>query len=607
MDRDTGWNNADFHNQLLSITGASARKPISFLYEVESTLKTTMLLAGTEDALFALNVGTGNYRVLTSDMGGFKAAAQNQDTIVLTNDFDRPQYWVFDGTAFGSEEALSVIPDLETLGITKVGVVVTFRYCTFYMNLVENGRTFANKILWSDADNALSLFPGEESIAGSLDLDTGESILAAHPLANSLLIYTTRGIWEIRPVGGEEFFAATKRYDPGKSSEAVLAYPRSLVSTGETHVYAGQSGIYEYSFFEPKPKLIEWVHKASLVMFDELDKDNCDGPVAGFDAEHHHIWISWVPVGATLPARSLVLNSQFPFASIVDHGFTAFCQFMPREPVTVFRDWILENCICTEEEMAEEFPDIFENEGGYCEAQEAVVCEDQPDAFYTTETIELEDGIVMEDFNAEAPSENSLCSRMAGVTLADLCRAESQADQCNAARLFVMASAGDFCLKQTTDSYYREVCVDFDGCGEYEQLGYKSILRSGPLDFKNMADEKILSLFVAEISTAASTIPAQVKLRVGASAQALDPNVDCGILWQEQVPIALECQGGSEASHAAGNTRPDNEFKWPVYWLGRNLYYELEISNPDSDPIDTGGACCFSRFVMQVKPSPARY
>ncbi|HEX2879084.1 MAG TPA: hypothetical protein VHO25_06070, partial [Polyangiaceae bacterium] len=334
MDRDTRYNNQDFRDQLQSLTGQSTRLPVTFMFEAESSLKQTKLILSTAEFVMALNVGTGNYRRLSSTFGNVKSAAQTGDTIVLTNDEDPPRYWVFDSPD------LALIPDLQKLGITRVGNVLSWRGITFYMNITQNGHTFANRILWSDADKPLALIPGEESLAGDLGLDSGEAILAAKPLANIILVYTTRGIWQLGAVGGEEVFAASKRYDPERSSEAVLAYPRTLVSTGDTHVYAAQSAFYEYSLFEPKPKLIEWVHRASSVMFDEIDKANCAGPVAGYDAENHHLWISWPPAGQSLPQRSLVLNTQFPFSTIVDHGFTAFCQFMPREPVQILRDWL---------------------------------------------------------------------------------------------------------------------------------------------------------------------------------------------------------------------------------------------------------------------------
>lgn len=611
MDRDVGFNNQDFHDQLISITGQS-RQPITFLFEAESTLKQTMLLLGTDSALFALNVGTGNYRVLSSAIGGFTQATQNRDTIVLTNDNDRPRYWVFDGPAIEeAPDSLALIPDLESLGITQVGVVITYRGVTFYMNVVEHGRAFANRIMWSDLDNAISLIPGEESVAGDLDLDSGEAILACKPLGNILLIYTTRGIWQLSASGGEDGFSASKRYDPEKTGEACLAFKKTLVSAGDTHVYMGASGIYEYSIFDPKPKQVEWVHRASSVIFDDINREDCLDPVAFFNSDRHEIWISWVASGSTLPSRTLCLNTQFPFSSIIDHGFTAFCQFMPREPVIVLRDWILDNCVCTEAQLMEFFGAIT-NEGGYCEARDVVACDSQPDSFFTTVPQTLVDDIVMEDWNQTTATANSLCARMVDadgnpLSLADLCLSETIADECNAARLFVMASAEDYCLKQPNLSYYREMATSFTGCGEYALRGYRSILRSGPLAFKDVDNEKRISNFTVEASVMASTVPAQLAMRIGSSMQALDPNLECGIIWQTQVPLALECQSLSVADHLARHTRPDGRFEWPMFWLGTNLYFELTVVNTHSNPVDTGGAVCFSKFVMEITPSAVRY
>jgi len=601
-------NNHDLHDHLLSLTENAARKPITFLFEGESTLRTSMLFAGTEDALYQLNVGTGNWRVLSSvgdsGYGGFKQAAQTRDTVVFTNDHDEVQYWIFD-----SEPELQSVPDLVTLGISKVGVVKHFRGFVFYMNFVENGFSVSDGIMWSDFENALSVNPSEESLANRKNLGAGESILAAEELADVLIVYTTRSIWQIRYTGDEEDpFSISKRY-AAPTQNRVMAYPRTLVSIGESHFFCSQTAVLEYSLFTPEPKIVDWIDKASITMFDELDPENCAGPVAGFDSGEEFGWISWPNKNAAgAYERSIRFSTKFSFASIVDHGFTAFAQFQPRTNVTVLRDWLQQVCVCTPEQLDEFFPDQFAHEGGYCEEPDLDVdCETQPDAFYTTETIELEDDIVMEDFNAEEPSENSLCSRLAGISLADLCVEESQRDQCNSNRLFVMASAEDYALKQSADVYYREKALTFGVCGTYATEGYLTVLRSGPMAFRDVDDEKRLERFQVDATPVESVTPGYMQLRIGVAEQPVDPNQDCGIVWFDQGKIPLECPSASQAAHAAANTRPDEPFEWPIFAQGRNLFYELTIGNDESTPENVGAAACFSKFVMDMTAVTRRY
>lgn len=629
LDRDL-YENFDGHDQLESITGVTGRRPYTFLFEATSSSKSKILLMGTDRVLFALSLGTGNMRVLSDALGvdGVTrwSATQNVDTVILTNDYDPPQYWTFDGAPVeAGNQSVAPIPDLVTLGITRVGVVVTWQGSTFYMNVVKDGVARTHHIFWSDAEKPLSLIAGEESVAGDVELDSQESILAAAPLGNALLVYTTRGIWEVSLVGGEEVFAFAKRYSPEKSSDATLAYRNSLVNMGESHVFMSATGIYEYSFFVAKPTLVEWMHKASSVIFDTIDKSRCDWQIAAFNPNRREIWFSWVAIGEDYPTRTLACNFTFPAASIVDHGFTAFGYFQPNEPVTTLGQWIKENCICDIEEFSEVFGELIK-EGGSCRPEESVLCETQPDSFFTTVTQELEDGIVMEDWNEEEDTENSLCARLAPTTISSLCVDEAKRDQCNASKLFVMASAEDFCLKEMSESYYRERCIgykDSDGndhriiagtetldvCGTYEVRGYRSILRSGPLAFRDIGNEKELTGFIVDAIAAAALIPGRISMRFGVSSMALDPNdPNCGIVWYDEDPKTLDCVAGSPSSHAANATRPGHldDLSFPAYAIGRYLYYEITIDNPDSEPIDIGAAVCVQGYVAEVSAKSTR-
>lgn len=614
LDRPS-YNNQDLRTQLIDLIDSDSRRYITFLYEAESTFGTTKLLAATDRALYALNISTGNWKVIKTGFGADNLrlyGAQNQDNVIFTNDYDKPFYWNFDQpNNDSSTESVAEINDLNTKGITRASVVITWSGCTFLMNLVQDGRTFGYRIVWSDFQNGLSYIESKDSVAGNQDLDNGEVILAALPMANVLLIYTTRGIWQCNQTGDPTtVFGFSKRYDAKNSGEACLTYRNTLTSIGNEHFFAGQEGLYTYSLFKDKPELVEWIHKGSSLIFDDINDGRCDIHVAAYNPLRREIWFSWAKSNEDSPSQTLVFNTQFPFSAVVDHGFSSYGVFQPKEPVTILQDFLLQNCICTQDELDTYLGDT--QEGGFCSAPDAVVCADQPDSFYTTVTQEIADGdddpIVTEDWNQVEPSANSLCSRLGSMTLSELCVAESKG-ACKPSRIFVMASTTDKCLKQMSDIYYREVCTAFTACGTYEKRGYRSLLRSGPINLKDTDNEKIVQRFVAEVEAAVATVPGQIKFRIGTSAQALDSNqTTCAIIWVEEDEKVLACLSSlSETQHEAQGTRPDVEYEWPTYAEGMYFYFELEIVNGGSTPFeDTGAAACLSRYTMFAESSARR-
>lgn len=606
------YNNFDLHDQLQSLTGLTGRRPVTFTFEATSITKAKMLLAGTDRALYGLSIGTGNWRVLSDSIGVDGAtrwyATQNEDTVILTNDNDPVVYWTFDAPPdVATQQSVAPVQDLIDLGITRVGVVITWNGCTFYMNIVENGTAKTNKILYSNYKKPLSLIPGDDSVAGSMEVDSQESILKAAPIGNVLLVYTTRAIWEVSLLNStDQTFQIVRRYNPD-GSESCLAFKNTLVNTGKEHLYMGREGIYSYNLFVPEPTLVEWINRASSVIYDELDRARCDWQIGAYDPARRWVWYSWVKEGETVPSRTLILNTQFPFSSIIDHGFTAFCEFNANEPFTSLGKWLLDTCICTSAEYEEEFGDPVK-EGGPCVEQDEVTCDSQPDSLFTTVEKELEDGIVMEDWDEEESSPNSICSLLdADGTLSEMCVDESKRDECNAGQLFVMASAFDFCLKNFSDVLYRDVCLTFTGCGTYALVGYKSILRSGPINFKDYSSEKLVTDFSINAIAMEAQVPGQASFRIGVSSMPVDPNDDCGIKWYAEDPKSLDCVAVATATHDADATRPDNALCWPCNAIGKYLFFEITIENPHSTPIDTGAAVCFSGYTMDITPVGSHY
>lgn len=235
---------------------------------------------------------------------------------------------------------------------------------------------------------------------------------------------------------------------------------------------------------------------------------------------------------------------------------------------------------------------------------------DEPQSIWTQNPKVIEylgESVTTEDYDQLVADPDSLCALLSD-TINQACESELREDECNAGKRFVAASSQDYCIKEFSGSYFREICVSFDDCGDYQRQGYKSKLRSGPISGGIYEDDKEISRFEVEAAPAMQTSPSILKLKVGTHSQAIDPNNDnCGIVWQEQDPKALQCLSVPAAVSARNMTVPSQSFEWPLYMAGRYLYFELSIENPDVSPVDTGGACCFSRYTVNMRPIERRY
>lgn len=606
------YNNQDLHDQLRSLTGFSQDYPITFLFEAISTRKTRKLLAGTGKALYALNNGTGNWKVLTSSMGSPETrwrATMLRDTVFFTNNSDPMVYWQFDQGITEGTASVAEVDDLrDTVKISKVGTIVTFKEHVFLMNVVENGTVRSNRVYWCDYQHPLSWVPGEDSTAGNFDLDDGETILSAAPMGNRLLIYTTRGIWECVVSGTDSVFAFNKRYEPDKTGASCLYYPNTLVSIGNGHWYMGTDGIYQYNLFQDAPQRIQWVHAASGVMFSNIDHVNCQLPVAAYDHTHKELFFFYAKTGESLPSAGLVLNLENPHAYDLDYGCSAVAGYTLNEPVQIARDFLLDRCICSEADFGTYFGGL-DQEGGFCTAQETANCPTPPQSIYSKTSLTLEAGIATEDYTRDTADADSLCAQLAGITLSQLCESEQREDECNSGFRFVAASSTDFCLKEFSVNHYREECTNKAGCGTYQKRGYKSLLRSGAISAGDFENDKQIDDFALEADALPSVVPGQFTLRVGMQKQAVDPNDDtCGIVWDDQDPQEIQClSGATAAQHKTANTIPDMPYSWPLYYIGRYLYFELGIENSKASPIDTGAACCLSRITIAVKQRLVNY
>lgn len=611
----SNYNNTDFHDQLLTFTAGSVRQPPTLLFSAESTRKVKSLILGTQTRLFKLNEFSGNWRMLGDGFGGtastsalaprFKAA-QLGDYLVVTNDYDKPQYHQLEGNAVNAPALMQPFADLDLIGLSKAKVVWVWKNCLFFADVEMDQERFSHRLLWSNYNDPTSFDPAKvESITGRKDLYSHERILAGGPAGNAFLIYTTHGIWEMSVVGGTQSFAFRRIYNGEDNEGAVnLKYPNTLVVLPDAHAYMAEDGVYVFSQAYGQPERVEWLHRATSLLYDSIDANACDVHFA--DYANHELLFCVARTGAAnqCPDITLRVNMLYRAADVIDHGFTAISSYRS-SPVPTIRDFIISNRICTAAGLvAEGYPYVDEGLPRPLPTGEAAF---EPQSFYTS-TPQTIDGVTTEDWNQEEADEDSLCALLGDQKVDADCRL------CEGPNIVVACSSEDWCLKQFGDAvFYRERCANptavgttsADGytssVGSYILDGYDSILRFAPLfgvNDETVQAEEFRVDYLAQPQTPASSL----SLRIGISAQAVDPNAGspCGIVWHQHSLQEMKCLTSRlEAVHLLNNTAPSEYHSWAFYREGRVLHFELKLSG-------TGGDALFTMVRVSAKLKKTR-
>jgi hypothetical protein len=589
------------------------RQPITMLRSFRSTFESRTLLAATESRIYALNEHTGNWRLIADGKGqGLDDGtcprrrfycSVNLDTAIFTNDYDKPLYWIYGSPVTGcDQQAARPIPDLDVIGVTKAAVTWTWKNVTFLADLEVDGVRRPYRVVWSDYGDPISFDPAKaSSIAGQQDLDYGEKILGAMELADAMYIFTTKRIWQLG-LRSDGAFTFTHRFTPEKSGAACLFYRNTLVASETEIYYFGKDGLYSFSQYRPTPTRIEIGHLATAKIFNEsafgtISTEWCDNHVAGYNPLTKEILFSWVPRNSEtgLPESTFVFNAAFPHCSEIDHGFTAFCTHQSYTDGTL-RDYLIDICACTAAEL---------NAAGSGFVKEGLPLSLEPsecpeyDSLYTTVGVVV-DGVELEDKDQAAPSANAICQSLA--------KPEDICGGCEAGDTFIGACAVDWCLKQFTSVYSRERCTNptatgttgDDGytssVGVYALDGYETLLISLAMNFQDQRNSKTLHRFELEGIPEEQVTPSQLYFSLGMSHQVVDPLNDrrCGITWDTQEVLLLECQSDSVATNAANGTRPDLTFEWPLYYTSLYFYFKISISG-------TGGGFDMSKLAVDVE------
>lgn len=577
------------------------REAITHLNEVVTESGGRKLIAATMSRIYALNENTGNWKILADNLGNsayqasqcgcndvrFTSAVQGS-YITFTNGFNEPLQWKMGDEAQGCDLwAAQPIPDLEAVGLSQAGGVVSWKGFTIFFDVTMDGVRKGGTVVWSDFEDPTSYIPSDTSSAGQSTVAVGERFLAASPLGDFLYLFSDRAIWRVTLVEGI-IFSFNRIY----AGTAALRYRYSLVNNGDAILYGGSDQLYIFNQYDVRPLDVEvpWINKVSNVIYRGLNEDDaafgpinadrCDQFVGGWNEQFNEVWLSWPTDSNTCPNMTLVLNTQFHAADLVDHGFTAFRAYRQDNRPTIAQ-FLQEYGVCSFDELMASY-----------------VKEGAPCADTGTTAIAEPDYIWNETENPNLPQgPNGLCTALGLKTEDEFCR------DCGAPTRFVMADAWDFCLKQYADeTYYRERYVGevVDGyiayaCGFtafYVADGYDSVLQSGANDFGS-DNEKFIKRLSADFDAAPQTVPNLLYGYVGYSAQAGCP------IWIALEPVEMKCLSCfSETQQAQDNTRADDHPNFPCWQRGRYLHWRLKITG-------TGGGSTFSSVKQVVRQAEA--
>lgn len=398
----TSYNNEDFHDQLLTFTPGVGRQPVTMVFEAESTRKVRSLFVATQSKIGYLNEYSGNYRILGSGYGGtpstlasaprFKAA-QVGDFLAFTNDFEGPMYHELEQNGIDSPTPLMPFKDFTLIGLSRARVIWSWHNCLFFADLEMDGERFSCRLIWSNYNDPTGFDPAQpDSITGTKDLFTHERILGGKKMGNSFIIYTTHGMWEMTVSGGEESFAFRRVYD-GEENQgvAVLKYPNTLVALEDSHVYLAEDGAYFFNPYYGKPERAEWLHLSTSLIYDRIDEGNCEAHVAHYCKNQLLISVAKIGDANGLPSQTLRVNMSYKVADLLDHGFSAFCNYRSYKVPTI-RDFIIENAICTLSELQSQ--DYGFNNEGLPKPLPASSAAFVPQSIYTSQSQVIEGGDV---------------------------------------------------------------------------------------------------------------------------------------------------------------------------------------------------------------------
>ena len=578
------------------------REMINFHGQFISNFEARSFIAATRSRIYASTGTAGNWRILMEGLGGTPQpgdtpcsgprwmAAQVGNYVLMTNDYDYVVSWAIgDGPSCANGDSAKFVSELVELGIRSAGCIASWKGTIFLGDIVttEEGRV-TSRIIWSDFDNPLGWVPVGESTSGYVDLGMTEKVLRMEPLAGVLRVYTDRAVYAVSLVGGEEVFRFVEIY---RGPDA-LGFRFGLANCGDSHIYLTNTSIVEAQQSANQPVRVEWMNQASGFFFyglngalldgypgkfkgfREADPKACNEVVMGYDSSRREVWMSWPTLDtdefdcAKKRRMTMVIARLYAHTSLIDHGFSSFCEFSPWEDQSV-RDWMVDIGGCTVDEVSDL---IWQKEGKPCSDP-------------TEDVIHVP--VEPTDPGWAKLAVEAWCLRTEGqVDVKRMCL------PCTAPKSFSMASIKDFCLKELDPALRsREVYI---GSETYEVVGYETIIQSESSNIGTGKDKRVRNLEVDYDHNTAESIPISLHSQLGVSSMPV-----CNEFWNSD-PWVIDCVFDASLKDDTRNAGPA---KFPFYSRGRYITWRLYVSVTGvHDFAPMGGDVNFNRVEMGIEP-----
>lgn len=605
--------NEDLHDQLQ----VASPEHVTMLGNMRGDGGDTRLLAGTRSSIYCNTGLDANWRKLLSGMGGTIPQAGAPETrwkfvqvgaiAIFTNGLDQPYWWSFekepDATTGMSAE---LVDDLVAMDITSVGCVGAWNGVVFLGNCITEGFVAKNRIYWSDFNDPLSFQPLPDSLAGYVELNADEKVVAMEPIGGQFRVYTDKAIYDVNLVGGDEVFNFREIY----RGPACLRFENSLVNLGDFHVYGGEDTLYVLGPLDRTPRMLDWMHRAagaiyrglpadllqgipstSLQAFGPINRRACHLLVGGYDEHNGTLWYSWAADEEVVPVHSLAMHMKLGAACIVDAGFTAMCSHIPSYTTSV-RRWLADIGAC------QPYPML--NEGN------------PAPRIYSANASLLYIRNSTENPSTAATDGSSLCD-----LANDNPAIEPDCTPCGNGYKFIMAWSQDKCLKEFTEDYCARQRCDTPEASrsglpwtegatpnhpttpvQYSDVGYVSLIQTDAQDMGSPLNKTVNRASVeVDVPNVPDSDPAFLHCDVGVGSQPRQ------VSWAISTPRRVD---SLRVLPGVSTIRANRFATYPFFRTGSQLAWRLMIADQSRGPV-LGGLCSLNEMAVSVRQSHGDY
>lgn len=326
--------NWDYHRQ------GHDREPVTMGFQHVATDGARRLFLGAETTLATLDNDTSEWTEIFNGATGAGArwkAAGLGNKVFFTNNVIAPRVYTIGGLS--SSTIAGLTSGVGNPNLTRARIVLSFAKVIIWMNVVEDGDRFISRVRWSNFGDGTDYSTATSgAVTGFSDLETDDEILNAVELYNAIYIFTTRSIWRMTvSASGSLAFGFTRIYTEPRNKSGCLAYPNTLVSNGKELFWLSRDSAWTFNPYTAAPEASDWLLYATGHLFsatnpDAIETRCCESAICEYWPDTKEIWLSYPLATAAVEPncvnnRTLVLNTDYKTADIVDQGYTMFVNF----------------------------------------------------------------------------------------------------------------------------------------------------------------------------------------------------------------------------------------------------------------------------------------